>query len=1138
MQNISFINAGAGSGKTYTLIQTLSQDISANRYSADEVLLTTFTRKAAEEIKLKARTRLLQDGLSEQAFKLDSAFMGTVHSVGYQFLNKYWYLVGLSPNIREMPEEDVESYFRNAIANIPSIQDMDALNHFNRKFDFQAGGIHAVSDPFMWQKHVKEIVDMAITNRVSDLSPKGESYKASVDWFKTIFNSDHPGNPDLSEDVVRRKILSITQKVLALPDKNNKRRKGKAKDIKSAVLFAVSFNDLLKAVELAVDVADKTPLGDDPEVNGFVNEYAGFYTSPAFQKEVEGYIRLIFKLAANSLKEFEDFKKSHGLVDFNDMEIMFLELLTMKQVREEIAGLVKVVMVDEFQDSNPVQLAIFLTLSDIVEESIWVGDPKQAIYGFRGTDPELVNGLFKKIALYDTQSNLKARLLKRSWRSRAGLVKLVNNLFEGALEPQLAPVNIFKDDVLGFDPQGTESDLSRWVARTFKDNNQMTLSPRQTVALIPVRDDREEGLIDAAPIHWHFGNSSGRGGGKAEDWVNYMSGALKDWLETAPLIVDKEDGKKRRVRPGDVAVLCRSNAWVVKVSRQLRDLGLEVSAETEGLNDTVEYRILLNILKLLIDPYDSLAVSELMLLFPSGDGGKTVVQLLNERLDFLKNAPSKEENSRDWWVYMKKWGADYPVFARIDHIRHTGMHLSVKELVHKVISDTDMYGHLAAFGDAEQRRANLQNIIHYADQFNDHCTRMNKGESISGFVDYLGASENLNKQAASNSDNAINVLTWHKSKGLEWPVVLLFELTADYRSNFYSKHLFKTTINSKAETPVETPLKERFIRFGFWPFGAKTTLGEHDNVIEETDFYKETERKIRDEELRLLYVGMTRARDYLITTSFNNKESKWLKMMLPKGPEAICQSLPEGDRSMDLFDCGVDVAVTKQFFDYDGPAYDAEKDANEDAGTWFEKDGPQPQDSPLYLSPSKIATTAEVQVDVVKKLDYRIRVSGGMKNNTLGELMHNALFLMDRKSLNTGIQNLIVRNGAELNLEPDELSSMVAEVKNFIAGFGPLKIHRELFMVKTREDGQVLRGEADLVLERESDLILIDYKTYQGGEDQFLDTGSAFFAGKYAGQLNAYQEMAENTLKKPVSRKLIFYVMQGTVVEIGDEVIG
>ncbi len=582
------------------------------------------------------------------------------------------------------------------------------------------------------------------------------------------------------------------------------------------------------------------------------------------------------------------------------------------------------------------------------------------------------------------------------------------------------------------------------------------------------------------------------------------------------------------VRPGDVAVLCRSNVQVVKVSQQLRDLGLEVSSETEGLSDTVEYRILMNVLQLLVNPYDSLAISEMMLLFPVPDSSKSVARLLNERIEFVRNAP--EEEGR--WEYLKNWGQHYPVFARIDKIRESGMHLSVKDLIQKVIADMDLYGHLVAFGNEDQRRANLQNILHYAELFNDHCIRMNKGETISGFVDYLGSTDEFNKQAASNNANAVNVLTYHKSKGLEWPVVLMYELTSDYNTNFHSKHLFKTTINSSLGTSVEDPLKNRFIRFGFWPFGARKSLGEHDEVVKETDFYKEAEQKIREEELRLLYVGMTRARDYLITSSFNKKSSKWLKLMMPEGPETKCHTLTSGQQKMDLFQCGVNAMVTSKYFDFSGPAYLSEDYSTESTGEWFEKDGFKPQDDPLYLSPSKMPSGDEVKVHVAKELDYRIRVNGLIENSTLGTLIHNSLFLMNRKNMKKSIQNLVSRNGAENILSTDEITKMVTEAGQFIEAFQPIKIHRELFMIFKQEDGHVLRGEADLVLERENDLVLIDYKTYQGGKDQFLDPDSEFYAGKYGGQLNAYQKMAEATLKKPVARKFIFYVMQGAVVEL------
>ena len=116
------------------------------------------------------------------------------------------------------------------------------------------------------------------------------------------------------------------------------------------------------------------------------------------------------------------------------MENGFLRLLEFKDVQTEISKTIKLIMVDEFQDSSPIQLAIFIKLSEIVDRSIWVGDPKQSIYSFRGTDPVLIDAIVTRFEQKEN-SSLSIDNLKDSWRSRPEIVDAVNRIFTPAFKP-------------------------------------------------------------------------------------------------------------------------------------------------------------------------------------------------------------------------------------------------------------------------------------------------------------------------------------------------------------------------------------------------------------------------------------------------------------------------------------------------------------------------------------------------------------------------------------------------------------------------------------------------------------------------------------------------------------------------------
>ena len=136
MKNIKFINAGAGSGKTYRLTEILGNWVQAGN-NANEVLLTTFTKKAAAEIRERAQAKLLDNNMFVQANKLQEAFMGTVHSVGYQFIKKYWYLLGISPELTEISEVEKDIYFSLAIGEIPTNKELLRLDELCYQFDFR-----------------------------------------------------------------------------------------------------------------------------------------------------------------------------------------------------------------------------------------------------------------------------------------------------------------------------------------------------------------------------------------------------------------------------------------------------------------------------------------------------------------------------------------------------------------------------------------------------------------------------------------------------------------------------------------------------------------------------------------------------------------------------------------------------------------------------------------------------------------------------------------------------------------------------------------------------------------------------------------------------------------------------------------
>ncbi len=156
---------------------------------------------------------------------------------------------------------------------------------------------------------------------------------------------------------------------------------------------------------------------------------------PRLRDELHQLIRLMFDIASRGLEAYQSLKRERGLLDFVDQEVHALELLCRPDVREVLKEQLDLVLVDEFQDTSPLQLAIFLKLAELAGQSVWVGDPKQAIFGFRGTDPALMDAAIESLASPSRDPDLVAaavdavagrspvETLSTSFRSRPHLVE-------------------------------------------------------------------------------------------------------------------------------------------------------------------------------------------------------------------------------------------------------------------------------------------------------------------------------------------------------------------------------------------------------------------------------------------------------------------------------------------------------------------------------------------------------------------------------------------------------------------------------------------------------------------------------------------------------------------------------------------
>lgn len=433
MKNVTYINAGAGSGKTYRLTETLTNLIKSEKVKPEQVILTTFTTKAANEFKEKAKAFLYDEGLYDAAIQLDHAMIGTVHSVCQRMIGKYWFHLGLSPNMGVMAEEDTAYYISQSLSELPTDEELKVLHGFARYFDIRVTEGYMVKKAInydFWQDHLKAVIGFATNYELEDFK---QSEEESLDYIRKFVKADSNCNftyEELKAVIAEHETFLRSKKQSATNDKR----------IEALVQAKRRLDRPTLGILKNIDSTIGSPKGYGPLAEDFQNRMAGLWTSQMVYDRQEKYIRLIFDLAQRWKENFAQFKRDKNLLDYNDMEKYMRLLMMNKDIASEISQSYRYLFVDEFQDSSPIQVKIFDALSDLMEHSYWVGDFKQAIYGFRGSDIALTKAVVDSVSKKENGCDIDT--LDTSWRSLPDIVELNNDVFRKTFADILEEKNI------------------------------------------------------------------------------------------------------------------------------------------------------------------------------------------------------------------------------------------------------------------------------------------------------------------------------------------------------------------------------------------------------------------------------------------------------------------------------------------------------------------------------------------------------------------------------------------------------------------------------------------------------------------------------------------------------------------------
>jgi ATP-dependent helicase/nuclease subunit A len=832
--NIEIISAGAGSGKTYTLTQRMVALLEGGVQPAG-ILATTFTKKAAAELQERVRLKLLESGMTEAANELGEALIGTVHSIGTRLLQRFAFEAGVSPLVEIIADGDEQRLFNESLSQVLSEQRIERMNQLADRLGLTK---KTYGDSFDWRRDIRTLTEVARANNFSKTILE-TSKQRSWESFERLLSPAQNTDPIVWNN---RLIAAIDQTVAAL-DANEA---DGTKVTKDAVEVLKSFQTQLKfRGELYwhewVKIA-KTNVGAKSrdlmeDLQNFALSHDGH---PQFREDLKGYTDLVFDIASDALSEFEQYKKKRGLIDYTDMETYVSKLLRNPSVRETLRQEIGLLLVDEFQDTSPIQLDIFLQLSQLATHSIWVGDPKQSIYGFRGADPALMQ------AIINASGGVKdENILKQSWRSRPDIVHAVNAIFTKAF-PGL---------------------------------------PAEQVVLSPAFKEAapSPGGPGQALVHWHFRSEIDERRPPGSPWMeNCIADQIAILLERKALIYNKKRQETRPVRPGDIAVLCRNNSGCMAVADALHRAGLKASISRAGLFETPEAKLVLACLKYLLTASDSLSVAEILLL----TDGMDLESMVNDRLEYLYQEHLEPTGIR--------WASNNWYIKTLNELRPRTADLSASEILSLVLEELDLRRVAVQFGNYNQRLDNLDRLRRFALDYESACNRLHSAASLGGFLLWTNETGRAEQdwQGSGESDDAVKVLTYHRSKGLEYPVAICHNLDQNLKEQIWGLNLV-----SEVETPdLNDILGKRWLRFWVNPYSDQLGRTRLEEALHQTPEWEIARRAALEEEARLLYVGLTRARDYLIFPS-SQKGTKWLNRVFNKGDESIPTLDPHADET-------------------------------------------------------------------------------------------------------------------------------------------------------------------------------------------------------------------------------------------------
>lgn len=1080
------VSASAGTGKTTRLTREVCESLdpsTSTSISVPGLFAVTYTTKAQSELESRLRQTLVERGELDRAEQLPLAHLGTVHAVCLRLLQEFSLEAGLSPGLVGMPAEAARHCLQQALEHGLAEGLRERLRQCSDALELRWD---ARVDRHDWISPVEQIMTLARNNRIA---PERLAVMAERSWtgFSELLGPAVP-NGEALERALEREALEAIAKLEGL-NSNRQNTASTIRELREALedleRGRLRWSRWQKLANLEPEVAAR------PLVEAVRAAAEQYLVHPRFQSDVRELTHALFEAAEVGLDAYARFKAERGLVDYVDMIDLALNALDAPAVYTSVAERIELSVVDEFQDTSPVQLELFSRLHLLCNRTFWVGDQKQCIFEYAGADPALMDAVHGWVV----EQGGRTEVLETNHRSRPELVRAVSELFSGAFASH------------GLDPEQVRCVAGR----------------------------KSNAALDALPAIGVFQVSSKRGAELPA--VARGVARLLAAPDTTP-VLDRRTGAVRPVRPSDIAVLVASNREAEQLAGFLAGLGVRSVLPRTGLMRTPEATLLRAALRLVLDPRDSLAEAELEALH--GFEGRTPAEWFEARLRTLARGADQEPASgrreRGW----------------LESIRSALRTLAPLEVVKRLIGALDLATLARRWPDPDQRLGNIDALEALVVAYENRCVYLREAASIAGLLRYFAEAEipvrQQDEERASDeqyvgaSDEAVVLSTYHKAKGLEWPVVVLASLDKPRR-----RSAFEVAPETDRERfDPSDPLGGRWIRYWPWPLGQVQKAPLRDRA-ERSGVGRGVTRRDARERARLLYVGFTRARDHLVLSvpvdAKGKTHTEWLdELRDERGP------------LLELPSSGTDGAVkirtrTGQSSHHPARIWSSSEQGDEETSRvekvsipirWFQRSTEAVARRPYRIVPSG-ASESSLEIPRAKvvgqvRLARRLPIHRPptIAWDAVGTALHRFL-AVDRPDVgDSRRQALAIRVLEQAGLSGSFDSASLVAASDALRAFcderWPSAVWIPELSISAVLDAaggaRRIDGSIDLLLRTERGVIIIDHKSFPGASDAWAERALG-----YAAQLFTY-EHALVVAGEVVLGRFVHFTVGGGMVEV------